>query len=186
LATTCGYVSEEDETFYCQREGCDNTRDADESFCDSCRDERWCCEDCGDEYFSDETCPNGENGSYCDDCYANHCTTCEACSDTFEEDALRYSVRRARSGWMLNYCPDCAEDRHECDTCGDVCENDSPCCPEDDDDDDTPDTTEETPTDSTTENAGTPPSDVVPDVPADVFPVGQVVILTGGPNDQTT
>ena len=132
---TCGYVGEE-ETYYCSRGDCDRERDEDDTYCSQCQEYQWSCEDCGAEYFSDETCPNGESGQWCETCYSDHVTCCESCSDQFEEDAIPYRVRRARSGWMLSYCPDCANERHACDTCGDVCENDSPCCSVEDEDED--------------------------------------------------
>jgi len=176
LAVTCGYVGEEEERFYCRREDCDNECDEGDAYCSSCEDAHWSCDDCGGDYFSDCDRPNGEAGHWCDDCYVEHVTTCEACSDTFEEDALPYRVRTARDGWMLAYCPDCAEDRHECETCGDVCENDSPCCPTDDDsNDDTTDSTPDSPPDTTTADAGVPDA-----VLLDTFTRGQAVVFVAG------
>jgi hypothetical protein len=82
---------------------------------------------------------------------------------------------------MLSYCTDCAEERHECETCGDVCEDDSPCCPTDDDDTDSDSDSD------TTEDTATPDSDSTPDsvpsvpeaadVPAGTFTAGQVVVF---------
>lgn len=145
MKETCGYVNEEQ--YYCSREDCSNTCDEDERYCSSCMDAHWCCDDCGDDFFGYDN-RNGESHRWCDSCYANRITRCEGCDDTFCEEDLTCRTRqaRARGDWALAYCPDCASDRYECAECGDVCENDSPCCasPDDDDGDDS-ETTDSTP-----------------------------------------
>ncbi len=103
----------EPETHECQN--CGNECDADNTYCDSCADERWTCEGCGSDYFdSDYTCMESEH-LYCSDCIEQLTLSCyaEDCENTWienEEFTYRERTNRRHVG-HTGLCRSCAAQR---------------------------------------------------------------------------
>ncbi len=101
--------NDDEEIYYCGRDGCDNQVGEDESYCRSCEHERMYCEHCDTDCF-------GQNGEYirnvgnvCADCYDGLTRECEDCGERFAERAFSHDEqRRRRDADRTHLCEDCA------------------------------------------------------------------------------
>jgi hypothetical protein len=98
---------------------CGEPCDDDESLCGYCMDHTSSCEACGERVSDDETWagPSGD-AYYCQSCYEDRFTTCDACHETIATDDGRTVGRHT-------YCDECWCERYfTCDHCGDDASND--------------------------------------------------------------
>lgn len=91
---------------------CGEACDDDETYCTSCLDNSFTCDDCGERHFSDNyySC---DDSTYCDHCWGNNGWRCNACDDEHYGSSDRNS---ADDGEV--YCDTCYNAaKHECRHC---------------------------------------------------------------------
>ncbi len=109
---THGRTSERERN-YCCAEDCDEEVGSDEDYCYSCNENRWSCDHCGNQYFSDDNRGSTDHGVYCDSCVSDHTTQCAAC----ESDMCAFDwTSRERRQRNMDLCSSC-EDLHKCTEC---------------------------------------------------------------------
>lgn len=107
------------------------------SVCPTCAENYHTCERCGRERDRGEMTANRDGDLYCDRCYNESFTTCQACDEECSVDDCRHS-----DGGHGPYCQTCYDDRYGCcEDCGEEfrtsdLDDDGHCsdCREDDDD----------------------------------------------------
>ena len=118
---TCGYTEEFPDSCRCGR--CETEIGEDETYCDSCLDDRWTCVYCNRESFV----PNAvyqigdSEDNYCARCRARYCRVCTRCDhewiETTEFTQEQCRDRRARNQTDLCYsCYQTALDNEESET----------------------------------------------------------------------
>ena len=111
-------VASDEESYSCAN--CGESIDEDETYCQSCEDARWTCENCDHESFDWGDCVNTENGrSLCQDCANEESRSCAVCDTEWHDGDLRLRERRQRDAdGVSDICQGCASEgyRH-CDTC---------------------------------------------------------------------
>ena len=105
--TNCGMMS-------------DNVTDTEDGIvCHECLDNYYsCCEECGRHHLSDNMRWFNDT-LYCEGCYDEVVGTCEDCGCEVPRDDLS-DVGRHVYRWV---CPDCVNENHTCNECGDIVEN---------------------------------------------------------------
>lgn len=100
----------------CER--CEEPCGANETYCESCEEERTVCARCDDTVWMDRDDVYVVDGeSYCAECYS-HFTCCDDCSTEFLEADFPFSERQIRRAHDLtNYCADCAAQYWWCAGC---------------------------------------------------------------------
>lgn len=113
---------------------CDNCgaaydADEDDSYCQSCRDDRWSCDSCGDDSFDRDDAVAVGDDTLCSHCADNQASTCARCGDSFHEANIGRRERTRRTSENLtNFCEDCGTNYHYCDECDSIVANDEVCC----------------------------------------------------------
>lgn len=139
---TSGYVDlygedsddrdDEPEVFYCERDGCHNERDEDESYCQGCENDRYTCSHCRETCF-DESIEIDHYGVVCESCENDLRRTCDVadCGETFyQEQFTRTETADRRAHGVTALCPDCADQFTHCDYCDGYTLRDSARCVE--------------------------------------------------------
>jgi hypothetical protein len=145
-------VCDEDEVDRNTCEHCGDRVGRDETYCESCNEDRWSCDNCGEDYFTDDGRHNtadDADGSYCDSCWRRGGNDCAVCGDSW--------YQRNNAGNDL--CGDCEDTHHWCAESGEYVNTeehtDCTSCHEDEDEDITTTTTEDT--SAPDETPATPP-----------------------------
>jgi hypothetical protein len=94
----------------------------DTGLCNSCYQDHWHCERCGEDYYNDDDRYSSEDGdNYCHTCYDKLFARCKSCQSEYRRDDDRASKR---DRGVSDYCAECSDDQMICDTCGDMVDND--------------------------------------------------------------
>jgi hypothetical protein len=124
--TTEGVALIAEETYTCTN--CGDSIDGDahvdqNGLCNSCYQDHWSCNRCGDDSFGDDERYSSEDGdSYCQTCYETLFARCKACGCEYDKTEDRVSKRNRG---VTAYCSDCSDDRMICDTCDKMVDDDA-------------------------------------------------------------
>lgn len=105
---THGLTSCEEDTDH-ECANCSTQIPEDDTYCESCLDDSWCCAYCDERYFGDgESVTEIHGDSYCEPCAEQFSHACPVCDDTFH---YRY-IRHAHE-----LCENCRDDNEQCLDC---------------------------------------------------------------------
>ena len=112
------YASQYAECAYCGNISNDMTDTSDGLVCQECRNNEYgACDECGRVHQHDNMLWFNDS-LYCEDCYNEVGGTCEDCGSEVPRDDLS-DVGQLVYRWV---CPNCVEECHTCNECGDVVE----------------------------------------------------------------
>ena len=117
-STGCDDDDDDDDGNVCAN--CETAIGYDETYCQSCDDDRWTCQRCDGESFdtSQQNHVADHDAYYCDHCYGEYVQTCGNCDDTYDIGRGARSDRRDREDRNLTgLCLSCAYAHDRCSEC---------------------------------------------------------------------